>query len=230
LRVADGLLRVVCPDPGSSNDFEATARFYRAQFRQALGGRAALAKKQVEEDESLRALAALFDSADQNGDGELSAEELERFLRLVGLGVGCQAVLEVEDRGQNLFDLLDRDGDGRLDLRELNAALAAVAAAGVQTPVSREDLPRQLRASVRRGTPGNRFGPVALARPHKPSTATTRKAAGPRWFRALDRNNDGFLSPREFPGPPEVFRKLDLDGDGVISAEEAEKAEARDRP
>jgi Ca2+-binding EF-hand superfamily protein len=49
----------------------------------------------------------------------------------------------------------------------------------------------------------------------------------PAWFRALDRNGDGVISPREWLGPPEAFRKLDRDGDGVISADEAARAGAR---
>ena len=52
-------------------------------------------------------------------------------------------------------------------------------------------------------------------------------AVGPRWFRAMDLNQDGYLSPREFLGPPEVFRQLDADGDGRISAAEAARAGRR---
>ena len=47
---------------------------------------------------------------------------------------------------------------------------------------------------------------------------------GPRWFQAMDRNGDGYLSPREFLGSPARFRELDADGDGRISVAEAERA------
>jgi hypothetical protein len=40
----------------------------------------------------------------------------------------------------------------------------------------------------------------------------------------LDRNGDGYISPREVLGTPEQFRKIDGDGDGLISPEEAAKA------
>ena len=51
-------------------------------------------------------------------------------------------------------------------------------------------------------------------------------ARGPLWFRKMDLNGDGDVSPREFLGTLEAFKKLDLDGDGLISREEAEAAEA----
>jgi hypothetical protein len=62
------------------------------------------------------------------------------------------------------------------------------------------------------------FGAVAQAKPQ------AVPARGPAWFRALDKNGDGFVSPQEFIGPPELFAKLDLNGDGRISVEEAEAA------
>ena len=42
----------------------------------------------------------------------------------------------------------------------------------------------------------------------------------------MDRNGDGFVSRREFPGSNELFNKIDADGDGLISVEEAIKADA----
>jgi Ca2+-binding EF-hand superfamily protein len=37
----------------------------------------------------------------------------------------------------------------------------------------------------------------------------------------MDRNEDGVVTRREFPGPPEKFQQLDRDGDGEIDAAEA---------
>jgi hypothetical protein len=53
-----------------------------------------------------------------------------------------------------------------------------------------------------------------------------RPARGPLWFRKMDRNGDGDVSPREFLGSRDDFRRIDTDGDGLISAEEAERYDA----
>jgi Ca2+-binding EF-hand superfamily protein len=207
-------------------DFEATRRFYLAQFRAVLGEKRAVGKAALEEAVGAEVLTALFDHADRNGDGKLTPAELTAFLDLVERGVRSQVVLTVRQRGRNLFDALDADGDGRLDLRELTRAGRLLSGAQALT---RDALPWQLRLAARSGPAGPAFGPVALAEGKRPAPAPARAARGPRWFRAMDRNGDGFVSPREFLGPPELFRRLDLDGDGLISAAEAERAE-RERP
>jgi hypothetical protein len=71
-------------------------------------------------------------------------------------------------------------------------------------------LPRQILAAV--GVGSQRL----------PLTLTRR--AGPAWFRAMDRNNDGDVSLKEFIGPLERFKEIDADGDGLISPDEAERA------
>ena len=53
--------------------------------------------------------------------------------------------------------------------------------------------------------------------------ATQAPAAGPSWFRKMDRNRDGDISRREFLGPRADFERLDGDRDGLIDAEEAAK-------
>jgi Ca2+-binding EF-hand superfamily protein len=45
--------------------------------------------------------------------------------------------------------------------------------------------------------------------------------SGPDWFRRMDRNQDGDVSKREFPGTARQFAQLDSDGDGLISGAEA---------
>jgi Ca2+-binding EF-hand superfamily protein len=206
------------------DSFRTAKGFYLAQFAAAIGNKPAMTRAEVEADPSLQALAAMFDAADRNGDGKLTPAELRAFLDLVELGIGCQVVIAIEDRGRNLFDMLDTNQDGTLDLAELNRA-AKVCEEAASMPLTPAQLPRQFRFSAWRGTAGTTFGPVPLPTPSKPKTPpTVATARGPKWFQAMDRNGDGFLSPMEFIGPPELFRKLDSNGDGRISIEEAEAA------
>jgi Ca2+-binding EF-hand superfamily protein len=206
--------RVTVSAAPDADGFRAAADFFLAQFEEALGGKKALARADAEADPALQGVAGMFAAADRDGDGMLTAAELRALLDLVGRGVRCQVVVAVEDRGASPFDLLDADRDGRLDAPELRAA------AGLPGAV-----PAQYRLAVGRGLAVARFGPVPVptAPPKAPAKAAPPKA-GPDWFRAADRNGDGFVSAAEFPGPPARFAELDRDRDGRISPAEAEAA------
>jgi len=215
---ADGACALHVGELAKSTPVRATTEFYLALFRSAVGEKAALELKDLETDATYQVLVGLFSYADRNGDGKLTQAELEAFLALIELGAGCRVQVTVTTRGRDLFGLLDANGDGRLDLRELNRA-AKVVAAGVK----REGIFQQFQLDVDQSVDGKSFGPVALAGGGKRAHAAAEPVRrGPRWFQAMDRNGDGYLSPREFLGSPELFRLLDTDGDGLISVEEAE--------
>lgn len=126
--------------------------------------------------------------------------------------VAAQVSVTVFDHGRGLFELLDADADGALSVRELRAAAGRVAAAGclADGKLDRENLPRVVRLVA------------GACRPARP--VRTPPAAGPVWFRAMDRNRDGDVSRSEFVGPAAAFDKLDADRDGLISPAEAETA------
>lgn len=204
---------------GASADntgFRASKGFYLAQFKSA--GEGPHAKAAFEDDPTARVLANLFDPADRDGDGKLSLAELETFFALIERGANARVLVTVEDRGRNLFDLVDANGDGRLDLRELNRAAGS-------KPLDRNGVPASYRLAVRRGTAGDAFGPVPLGSIAKPAAATKSTNSGPRWFRSMDRNGDGFVSAAEFPGTPARLQKLDRNADGQISEAEATAGE-----
>jgi Ca2+-binding EF-hand superfamily protein len=195
-------------------DVRSTAEFLTAQFREALGDKKSLAKAEIEADPTLAALLELVPYADRDGDGQLTLSELEKYLRLVELGMRAQVWVTAADRGRNPFHFLDRDGDGRLDARE---QLRMIDLAGDAADLA--ELPVQFDLSF--GGPSvSTWGGVALPKV-KRQRAKAPPLVGPAWFRAMDRNGDGFVSRTEFLGPPELFRKLDTDGDGVISPAEA---------
>jgi Ca2+-binding EF-hand superfamily protein len=228
LRVPGGIctLTVSADDPLAG--FRAARRFYLAQFRAAAGEQSA-AKKVFVDDPATGVLAGLFDAADRNGDGKLALAELESFFELVELGVQCQVVVTAIDRGRNLFDLMDTNGDGRLDLAELTRAARVLPGELARVmPLERSAIPASYRLAIGRGPVSGSFVPVPFGSATKPKPATALPAArGPRWFRAMDRNGDGYVSRQEFIGSTELFAKLDANGDGRISRKEAKQADRR---
>lgn len=179
------------------------------------------------DDPTTQVLAALFDPADRNGDGTLTRTEFDAFFDLIEAGVSCRVVVTVTDRGRNLYDLFDRDGDGRLTPAELTRAgrerPGELARDGAVSPAA---VPAGYRLTVAPGTTWGTFGPVPLGAAAAPRPmARPAPAAVPRWFAAMDRNRDGFVSAAEFAGPPAVFAEFDRDADGRISPAEAAAAE-----
>ncbi len=239
IRYRDGTISLGPLNAGPAARFSSTREFYLAPFKSAVGDKGDkqfLERKEIEDDPALAFLAGLFAHADRNGDNRLTLAELEAFLDLIEAGLRAQVVITVRDQGKNLFLLLDENQDGKLDLRELTRAaralpLARRASEGVEPKfLSRSDIPRQVTISIEQGPASKTFGPVLLSGAAKPSAKAKAKspaARGPNWFQAMDRNGDGYLSPREFFGPPETFAALDADGDGFISVEEAERADGK---
>ena len=63
-------------------------------------------------------IAAAFADMDANGDGTVTATELQLYLMMVGEQVDAE---EIEE----WFSRIDTDGDGEISLEELRAAIAA---------------------------------------------------------------------------------------------------------
>jgi Ca2+-binding EF-hand superfamily protein len=163
--------------------------------------------------------------ADKDGDGKLTAKELEEYLGLLEKVVTASTFVTAANRGRSLFEMLDADRDGKLSRRELQSAWPRLAEwdRDGDGAISRAELPRQYLMTIGHGRPAlpqGENGPDAL-RTFRPRA----RPQGPLWFRKMDRNGDGDVSPAEFLGTPEQFRRLDLNGDGLISVEEARQAD-----
>jgi Ca2+-binding EF-hand superfamily protein len=214
---------------------EATRRALKARFEAADSNQDGYVERDEVAPENGQAspLSALFAAADADGDGKLYPRELDDFVTRQAASARGRLALAASDEGRSLFGLLDLDRDGRLGAREVLEASARVAACdrdrdGAVTP---EEVPHHIQLTLVRGDlspllapPVN--GPVQVARPRAVVVAPrpSRPASGPPWFRRMDRNRDGDVSPREFLGTRAQFDRLDRDGDGLLSPEEAEAA------
>ena len=160
----------------------------------------------------------------------MDADYLERVLSLQAEAMARRVSVLASQPGEGLWDLLDRNRDGVLGVREMRDAPKLLASLerdklGELTP---DIIPPSFVIQIGPGRAHfNRIsgGEVVTLSPRGALDYPGADAGGgPLWFRKMDRNGDGDVSPAEFLGSPEEFKKLDLDDDGLISREEAERA------
>jgi Ca2+-binding EF-hand superfamily protein len=182
------------------------------------------------------------DANGQLGREELAAEGLEMLVAgvedesatlstdelpsaIARLADGRRATVRIDvSPARDVWIGLDQNRDGRLGEREMQQAQQVVMQQdhGGDGVVRAEEI---LRGLVIRIT---RPAPAVAARPAEaPATASASEdnATTNAWFDAMDLNQDGEISAREFPGARETFQKLDADGDGFVEPSEVPVAE-----
>jgi len=217
--------------PGQSMAANSTGikQYYLQQFREADVNKKGFLERKGLEQSQYPFFLSFFPLADRNGDNKLTEKELSDFLDLQGEGAACVVTMTAHDLGRGLFELLDTaPRDGRLSLREMRMAWSRLAHLDRDGDgcIARTEIPRQFQFTVRQSGLNYPYQNFAVSVGYRMGTPAPRPTRGPGWFRKMDRNADGDVSPREWLGTEEDFRKIDTDGDGLISPEEAERYEA----
>lgn len=200
------------------------------QFEKWVGKDGVLGEKQIYQPPFT--FVALLRLADRNGDNRLSRKELADYLGMQEKFLFRTSYLTVVDRGASLFEFLDADHDGRLCPRELRTVWKRLSVWDREKNgrITRQQVPRQFQLVLSYGRSRSALPPSGRGFADLPRVRDTSR--GPRWFRKMDRNNDGDVSQTEFLGTIEQFRRIDADSDGLIDVSEAERADEalRKRP
>lgn len=174
--------------------------------------------------EGLRDQLGRFEAIDTDEDGKIFPQEIATFLGQQQAGLRSQIHARVTDDHDVLFTLLDQDGDRRLVHRELQAAPKRLAPLDRDQDgqLTTDELPELILIGVARGsieTPDNTFA-MPIPRERTPT------GSEPKWFKAMDANQDGEISRREFLGTPQQFTHLDANRDGLLQASEVASADS----
>jgi len=210
-------------DPGEQAADNAK-RYYAGQFQAADKDNNKYLEKAEVKDHG--PFASLFDMMDADGDGKLYMKEVDAFVDQQTQAARSQMVLSVADQGRAIFAIMDLNRDRHLGIREIRGALARVSSwdRNGDGLIRSDEIPHHFQLSIGRGQITAVGMSAFSAAGMMASPVTQAPAAGPSWFRKMDRNRDGDISRREFLGPRAQFERLDRDRDGLIDAEEAAKA------
>jgi Ca2+-binding EF-hand superfamily protein len=211
------LLTFYTNDTVAGGDFSARAKQALDMFDQNKDGY--LEKSEV--PETLQGQLGRFEAVDADEDGKAYPHEIEAFLAQQQAGLRAQIHARVADSDDVLFAALDADRDERLDSREIEGSgprLAGLDKNG-DGQLTADELPEVLLIGLARGSLEN--ADATFAPPPVVGRGPSGKA--PRWFAAMDANQDGVISKREFLGPLEKFAELDKDGNGLLESGELVK-------
>lgn len=232
--VVDGLPLKVIARGGGANNRVATRGFLGQNFSMLDGDR----NQYLDENEFAGITGALqqagvkgsFADVDQNGDSMVTRDELFSYAQRDQMASASRIEVTVRQDGKTLFGLLDANQDRRLSAREVRSGTSVLKKYDLNSDgffaetelgteyvltlgLGRSELRRSSGMTQMMNPGGLGQGDALL-----PGLSGL---SGPEWFRRMDRNQDGDVSPREFLGSPEHFRLIDSNQDQLISADEA---------
>jgi Ca2+-binding EF-hand superfamily protein len=235
LLIFDGLPLKVIARGGGANNRVVTRGFLGQSFAMLDGDR----NQYLDETEFAGISGALqqagatgnFAAVDQNGDKMVTREELFSYAQRDQMSSASKIEVSVRQEGKTLFGLLDINQDRRLSPREVRSGTRVLKKYDLngdgffaETELGTEYvLTLGLgRSELRRSTGAMQMMSSTRMGQGDALLPGVTGLSGPEWFRRMDRNQDGDVSPREFLGSPEHFRLIDTDQDQLISAAEAE--------
>jgi Ca2+-binding EF-hand superfamily protein len=231
-----GLIRLDIHIDDGAGAAEAARKDFRARFDSADANQDGyLEMDELSQDNGQPSpLVGLFKAIDRGGDGKLYPSELDEFVARQAVAARGRVTMTASDEGRALFGMLDIDRDRCLGAREVLDTFARVSACDRNSDgrVTPDEIPHHIRLILDRGDLSFLLAPpvggpaVAVSRGVTSAPPRSRRAVGPSWFRKMDRNRDGDVSPREFLGTREQFDRLDRDRDGLLSPDEAKEASA----
>lgn len=179
-----------------AGEVEPLAAFGRFAAELGSDGKALLQRLDRNRDDALsdaefKLAAREIEDRDQNGDGKLGPDEIEK--RLDG-GLSAYASQDAD----SVIERFDGNKDGALSTGELPGGAKGILGRldrDQDGKVSREELDRAL----------------------KYAQTTQFAAVDPSFLERYDLDGDGKVARAEFPGSDAVFQRLDRDGDGAVT-------------
>lgn len=173
----------------------------------------------LEEGELPEERRADFKRFDANADGKIYPDELKAALRAERMPLLNRVRAVVTPGEHSLLAAIDTNRDGTLSLREIQESPQKLRASDRDSDgrVTRDEIPTRIGVHFERGQGGGPAQPVNYG----PTMSAEGQPEAPTWFRRMDHNADGDISPREFLGAPATFDRLDQDGDQLLSLSEA---------
>ncbi len=159
-----------------------------------------------------------FKAADANADNAVDPEELTQQLSKIQLANVRLLEMQLFNSRASIANCLDVNDDGVIDADEIHDSSRRLAELDIDGDgVVRANETRKRMTVVVGVASGAPLSPVREADERKSKLASDQ----PPWFRAMDSNKDGYITPHEFLGDIPLFDQLDVNRDGGLTLQEA---------